>query len=221
MPHSALDTSTPAGLRAARHRLGWSGRRAAAELGTTQTTISHWETGRHRICPRAAQALVWRLELEGERRAHLATYQRAESLDVELEAALELNAVLRLERLDADREAARLRQQLRDTQAQRDELRARHAVYDRLIAELNGTWPASERPSRAKPRRVYSPAAQEAARVLGVELGERTTERDVKHAYWRASQLTHPDRNDGEGGEAFMRVTSARDTLLSELRRWA
>ena len=221
MTHGALDTSTPAGFRAARNRLGWSGRRAAVELGTTQTTISHWETGKHPVCPRAAQALVWRLELEGERRAHLATYQRAESLDVELEAALELNAVLRLERLDADREAARLRQQLRDTQAQRDELRARHAMYERLIAELNGMWPASERPSHATPRRVYSPAAQEAARVLGVELGERTTARDVKQAYRRASKRAHPDRNGGEGSETFILVTSARDTLLDELTRWA
>ena len=221
MPHSALDTSTPAGFRAARHRLGWSGRRAAVELGTTQTTISHWETGKHPVCPRAAQALVWRLELERERKAHLASHQRAEGLDVELEAAQQMNAVLQAQRLDADREAARLRQQLRDTQAQLDQLRAKQANYERLIAELWGTWPASEQPSHARPRRIYSPSAQEAARVLGVELGERTTARDVKQAYRRASKRAHPDRNGGEGSETFIRITSARDTLLDELKRWA
>lgn len=215
MPH--LDTSTPAGFRAARHRLGWSGRRAAVELGTTQTTISHWETGKHRICPRAAQALVWRLELEGERRAHLATYQRAEGLDVELEAVEHMNAVLQAQRLDADREAARLRQQLRDTQAQLDQLRARQANYERLITELWGTW----QPSHARPRRIYSPAAQEAARVLGVELGDDTTCEDVKRAYRIVAPPHHPDRNGGKSSETFIRMTSARDTLLDELKRWA
>lgn len=57
--------------------LGWSQRRAAAELGTYHPTISRWVTGTHPVNPYALAALRARASLEQERRENESLRKRA------------------------------------------------------------------------------------------------------------------------------------------------
>lgn len=185
-----FDTTTPEGFRRARQHLWWSGRRAASELGTTQTTVSHWETGRHPVCPRAAAALAWRVELEEALIADVAARVSVKRLEVELEEARA--QVRAYERAEAYR---RVRE---------EHLRAEH---ERLAEQLRKLMASAG----ASTPRAWSAEAFSAAWVLGLALHVGTTLDDVRAAWRRTASATHPDH--GGDAEAFASARAAYETL--------
>jgi len=69
---------------------------------------------------------------------------------------------------------------------------------------------------------VNAPSASEAAALLGVPEG--ATAAEVQHAFLRAARRTHPDLQDPDdaearrsAGDAFARLTAARDALLAAM----
>lgn len=62
MSETVIDTTTPAGIKAARAALGMTQDAFAAALGVAWTTVSRWETGRRPIDRRTALAVAYLLE---------------------------------------------------------------------------------------------------------------------------------------------------------------
>lgn len=188
-----LDTTTPEGFRRARQRLGWSGRRAALELGTTQTTVSHWETARHPVCPRAAAALAWRVELEDVRAGEAAARGEVERLRVALEEA---------------RAQVRAHEHIETYRRVREE--RRRSEHERLAQQLRDLMASVGTPNASAPR-AWSTEAFRAALELGLVLHVGTTLDDVRAAWRRAASATHPDH--GGDAEAFASARAAYETL--------
>lgn len=192
---SGMDGEEFLRLRAA---LGWTQREAAGHLGTTQTTVSHWETGKHPVCPRASVALraLFTLEQVAEQ------WERVGEFESELADRTHERDYWRDQAGVWKGKAARLAERLVEAERERDEWR-------RLYREVFASGAAGGRRRAQSSAPGVSREVREALRVLGLKLG--ATWADVRRAYHQRAHQTHPDKGGTE--EAFRVVRDAYEVL--------
>ncbi len=57
-----------------------------------------------------------------------------------------------------------------------------------------------------------------ARRTLG--LNEVATLKEIKDAYWRLSHRYHPDKNNGDGGEAMKEINRAFELIMDYINNY-